>query len=104
MLGWGKKKSGKRERMLFPFPTFLRIYSCLRNSFFYHTKVPTAPWASDVETDLPLKLMLKFWSDPASFSTINTFLPSGVLNATFGKLAGKLVSIRTEPGRTNLDA
>ena len=70
----------------------------------YHIKVATAPPGSEVDTHLPLSLMLKFSVLEFSFSTINTFFPVGVLNATFGKLVARLLAIRTEPAGTNRDA
>ena len=70
----------------------------------YHIKVATAPPGSEVDTHLPLSLMLKFWVPEFSLSTINTFFPAGVLNATFGKLVARLLAILIEPAGTNLEA
>ena len=70
----------------------------------HQTYVPTAPAGSEVVTHLPLKAILKFCDEWPSFSTIKTFFPEGVLNATLFKFPVILDPILTEPAGTNFDA
>ena len=71
---------------------------------YYQTNVPTAPPSKVGVTLRPLKLILKVCELLPSFSTINTFFPSGRLNATLYKLPVLLLATLVEPDGTNLDA
>ena len=71
---------------------------------FYQIKVATAPLDSEVVAHLLLNRILNVASTLPLFSTINTFFPAGVVNATFCKFPTILLPIRTEPGGTNFEA
>ncbi len=57
-----------------------------------------------VEKFFPLNCTVKVAELAWLFSTINTFCPVGVTNATFCRLPEMLEDTRIDPGRTNLDA
>src|SRR5215470_15751245 len=93
-------------------PRTKRILRCivvrglLVNTFrnYYHTYVPTEPTAKPVVTHWPLNFMLKLVLTVPSFTTIRTFLPARVLNATLYRLPDILLEMRTDPGGTYFDA
>ena len=68
------------------------------------TYVPTAPADSVELTRLSPSRMLKVCAERPSLSTISTIRPPGVSKATLGSEGNSLVAIRTDPGRTNLEA
>ena len=70
----------------------------------YQKQVATAPRFRVEAASFPRQLISNVAGSELLFITINTFLPSGVLKATFGRVVGPVDSMRTEPGRTNLAA
>src|SRR4051794_14641848 len=67
----------------------------------YQIYVATAPAFRLVDICFPLFRILNVFVAAPSFNTINTFLPSGVINAALDRLSISLDAILTEPGLTN---